>query len=110
MLWWGSARNGQATLPTLPLHSALGTAQALVLIRLSGKCASRRLLPFQNLAETGKARGRDSEWCDHMHLTSPWLGMPMCVAQHALLFGSAGEECRTSSSTGNTKGPVEDLV
>ena len=69
-LWQGSARNGQADLPALPLEGVLGVAQALVFIRLAGKCTSWRLVPFQNLAETGKTAGRDDEWCDCMHLPS----------------------------------------
>lgn len=70
VLWQGSARNGQADLPALPLEGALGVAHALVLIRLAGKYTSWRLLPFQNLAKTGKTAGRDDEWCDRMYLAS----------------------------------------
>lgn len=65
-----SARNRRADLPALPLEGALGVAPALVLIRPAGKHTSWRLPPSQNLAETGKAAGRDDEWCDHMHLAS----------------------------------------
>lgn len=65
----GSARNGWADRPVLLLEGALDVTQALVLIKLPGKYTSWRLLPFQNLAETGKIAGRDA-WCEHMHLTS----------------------------------------